>query len=145
MTLGGDHQLLRAQLAGRQNPRQLFKIVRLRPRFGAPLAVEDQVPGNANQPDAVVTHLGQLIPVTKNAQEGLLHHVFGIGRVARDGISHAVKRGRILMHQRGHPGVRIQLWFGHRVGLQPSDELSFNGFHSFRCSCPSANKERRLL
>src|SRR3984957_1107862 len=130
MTLGGDHHLFRAQIARRQNPRQVFKIVRLGPCFGAPLTVQDKIPCDANQPDAIVAHLSQLIAVAQNAQEGLLHHILRIGCIAGNRIGHAVKRGRILFYQRGHLGVRILLWFGHCLGLQPSDELSFNGSHS---------------
>ena len=130
MALGGDHPLFGAQFARRQNPCQVFKIIDLGPRFGAPLAIQDQVPGDAHQPDAIVAHLSQLAAVAKNAEKGLLHHVFRVGCIARNRIGHAVKRGRILFHQRGHPGVRILLWYGHRLGLQPSDELSFNCSHN---------------
>ncbi len=97
---------------GRQHARQFGHIVGLRTGLGAALAVEHDVPHNADQPHALVAHLVERVAMAQHAQKRLLHRVFGIGGVAQNGEGNAVEGSGVLAHQ-----SRKRLFFRLRAGL----------------------------
>lgn len=83
------------QLFGREpcrgkHSRQLGNVVGFRSRLGAALAIEHDVPDNADQPHPVIAHFTQRIAVAQDAHERLLHGILCISLVAKNGIGHAV-------------------------------------------------------
>ena len=77
---------------GGQHARQFGHVVGLRPGLGAALAVEHDVPDDADEPDAVVAHFVQRVAMAQHAQKRLLHGVFGVGGIAQDGKGDAIER-----------------------------------------------------
>jgi hypothetical protein len=55
----------------------------------AALAIEGEVPGDADEPGAEVADGGELVLVLEDAEEGVLDDVFGFGTVAEDGVGDA--------------------------------------------------------
>ena len=66
-----------------KNPRKFGNIVCFRARLRAALAVENDIPHDADQPDAMIANLAERVTMTQNAQEGFLHGVFGVARFRR--------------------------------------------------------------
>jgi len=98
-------------------------------RFGAAFLVEDDVPDDADQPDAIIADFAEARLVAEHAQEGFLHGVLGFGGVARDRKSDAVQRGRVLGHQRRRSSGSCSQSFDEqarprrRAGLQSNSSL----------------------
>jgi hypothetical protein len=61
----------------------------------AALAVEGEVPGDADEPGAEVADGGKLVLVLEDAEERVLDDVFGFGAVAEDGVSDAEEEGGV--------------------------------------------------
>ena len=118
---------------GGQHSRQFVYVVGLRAGLGAALAVEHDVPNDANEPDAVVAHLTKRVAMAQHAQKCLLHGIFGVGGIAQDGISHAIERAGILVNQRRKRSVfRAQAGFiVHRAigNLHPTCVNGLAGAH----------------
>jgi len=55
----------------------------------APAAVDGEVPGDANEPDAHVADGVEGMVMLDYADEGVLHDVFGFGAATEDGVGYA--------------------------------------------------------
>ncbi len=75
----------------------------------ATAAVDGEVPGDADEPDAKVADGGKLFLVFEHAEEGVLDDVFGFGTVAEDGMGDAEEQGRVSLDERGE--VRLRCGF----------------------------------
>jgi hypothetical protein len=73
----------------------------------AAAAVEREVPGDADEPDAEVADFGKSAAMFHDAEEGVLHDVFGFGGVAEDGVGDAKEEGGVGFDERGDGGVRF--------------------------------------
>ena len=62
-------------------------------------AIEREVPGDAHQPYAKIANGGQLAAVLDDADEGVLHNVFGLGPVRQHAPSHGEKLGAVAGNQ----------------------------------------------
>ena len=98
--LGCGGQLLGGKPCGGQHARQFVYVVGFGAGFGAALAVEDDVPDNANEPDALVADFAEGVAMAQDAKKGLLYGIFSIGGVAQDGESHAIEGAGVLVDQR---------------------------------------------
>jgi len=97
--LRGSCTLLGREARGWQHTCQLCNVIGFRAGLGTSLAIQNDVPDDANEPDTMVAHFSQGIAVAKNAQERLLYSIFCIRSVPQNGISNAVKRRRVLVHK----------------------------------------------
>ncbi len=75
----------------------------------AAAAVDGEIPGDADEPDAEVTDGGELFLVFEDAEEGVLDDVFGLGAVAEDGVGDAEEQAGIGVDERGE--VRLRCGF----------------------------------
>jgi hypothetical protein len=67
----------------------------------AAAAIEGEVPGDANQPDAHVAHGGEGEAMLDDAEEDVLDDVFGLGAAAQDGVGDAKEEHSVGRDQRG--------------------------------------------
>ena len=72
----------------------------------APSAVEGEVPGDADEPDAEVADGGELVLMFEYAEKDVLNNVFGLGGVAEDGVGDAVEERGVGRDERGEIGCR---------------------------------------
>lgn len=72
----------------------------------ATAAVEGEVPGDADEPDAEVADGGKFALMFKDTEEDILDHVFGLGWVAEDGVGDAVEERGVGRDERGEIGLR---------------------------------------
>jgi hypothetical protein len=70
-------------------------------RTDAAAAIEGEVPGDADEPDAEVADGGERFAVFEDADEGVLHDIFGFGGVAQDGVGDAEEEGGVGLDERG--------------------------------------------
>ncbi len=75
----------------------------------AAAAVDGQVPGDADQPDAQVADCRQFEAVFENAEKDVLNNVFGLGAVAKDGVGDAEEQRGVSLDEGGQ--VRLRLCF----------------------------------
>lgn len=73
----------------------------------AAAAVEREVPGDADEPDAEVADVWECALVFHDANEGVLHDVFGFGGVAEDGVGDPEEEGGVGLDERGERGVGL--------------------------------------
>jgi len=69
-------------------------------RFAA-FAVEGEVPGDADEPDAEVFDGVERVLMLQYAHEGVLHGVFSFGAVTQDPVGDAEEQGGVGVHERG--------------------------------------------
>ncbi len=72
----------------------------------AAAAVDGEVPGDANEPDAEVADGGELLFVFEYAQEDVLDYIFGFGAVAEDGVGDTKEQRGVGLDERGQVGLR---------------------------------------
>ncbi len=72
----------------------------------AAAAVDGEVPGDADEPDAEVADVGELELMFENAEEDVLDDVFGLGAVAEDGVGDAEEQRGVGLDERGQVGLR---------------------------------------
>jgi hypothetical protein len=65
----------------------------------AAATVEGEVPGDADEPDAVVADGWELVLVFQDADEGVLHDVFGLCAVTQDGVGDAEEQSGVGFHE----------------------------------------------
>jgi hypothetical protein len=65
----------------------------------ASATVEGEVPGDADEPDAVVANGGEFVLVFEDADEGVLHDVFSLCGVAQDGVGDAEEERGVGFHE----------------------------------------------
>jgi hypothetical protein len=78
----------------------------------AALAVECEVPGDADEPDAEVFDLGELVTVLQDAEKGVLHGVLGLCAVAEDRVGDAEEERSVGLHEGGEVDLRPDLLRG---------------------------------
>jgi hypothetical protein len=66
----------------------------------AATAVDGEVPGDADEPDAEVADGGKILLVFKDAEEGVLDDVFGFGTVAENGMGNAEEQAGVGLDER---------------------------------------------
>ena len=66
----------------------------------AAAAVEGEVPGDADEPDAEVADGGEFALVFEDADEGVLDGVFGFGAAAEDGMGDAEEEWGVVVDKR---------------------------------------------
>ena len=74
-------------------------------------AIDGEIPGDANEPDAEVADGGRFevarfALVFEDAKEDILNDVFGLGWIAEDGVGDAVEQGGVGVDERGDGGLR---------------------------------------
>jgi hypothetical protein len=67
----------------------------------AAFTVEGEVPGDADEPDAEVVDLGELVLVLQDANEGVLHGVFGLCAVTQDRVGDSKEERGVGVHECG--------------------------------------------
>ncbi len=72
----------------------------------AATAVDGEVPGDADEPDAEVADGGELLLVFEDAEEDVLDDVFRLGAVAEDGVGDAKEQAGVRLDERGQGGLR---------------------------------------
>ena len=75
-------------------------------RADAAAAIEGEVPGDADEPDAEVTDVGESVATLKDADEGVLDGVFGFGAAAEDGVGDAKEEGGVGLGESGEVEFR---------------------------------------
>ena len=131
--------LLGGRTVGGQGAYKIGDVIRFGSSFGAALAVEDDIPGDADEPDAMVADFAELFSMPENAEEGFLHGVFRLGGISGDGVGYAVESIGILGDERGDGlagvGFNDRLRGCGRedgIHMHPANELSFQGTHSLK-------------
>ena len=75
-------------------------------RPDAAAAIDGEVPGDADEPDAEVADGGEFEAMFENAEEGVLDNVFGLGWVAEDGVGDAEEERGVGVDECGEVGLR---------------------------------------
>ena len=70
-------------------------------RADAATAIEGEVPGDADEPDAEVANLVEGVAPFEDAEEGVLHDIFGLGAAAKDGVGDAKEEGGVGLGESG--------------------------------------------
>jgi hypothetical protein len=77
----------------------------------AAAAVDGEVPGDADEPDAEISNGGEIVTVgfevvLEDADEDVLDNVFGLGAVAEDGVGDAEEKRGVGFDEGGEIGLR---------------------------------------
>jgi hypothetical protein len=120
---GGDGALLGEELVGGEvgGYEGFYKAGFELAGADAAFAVEGEVPGDADEPDAEVFDLGELVAVLQDAEEGVLHGVFGLCAVPQDGMGNAEEERGVGFHESGEVDLRPDLlrgWQRQTVSLK---------------------------
>ncbi len=70
-------------------------------RADAATAIEGEVPGDADEPDAEIANLVEGVAPFEDADEGVLHDIFGLGAAAEDGVGDAKEEGGVGLGESG--------------------------------------------
>ena len=72
----------------------------------AAAAIDGEVPGDADEPDAEVANGGKFEMVLEYANEDILDDVLGLGAVAEDGVGDSEEEGGVGLYEGGEVGLR---------------------------------------
>ena len=68
-------------------------------RADAAAAVQGEIPGDADEPDAQVADGGERTPMFEHADEDILHDIFGFASVAQDRVRYTEEYGGVCLDQ----------------------------------------------